>query len=126
VNILELGVLLICGVVGWLVVSWVINLLRQQRSPPVVIAGESPRPPPGAASSRGPSVAELAESWSEILKVRADAGLEEIETAYHQRLAECDRLRLALEDAAGQEQAQQRRATLEDAYNFIRSVRARG
>jgi hypothetical protein len=123
VSILEIGVLIVSGVVGWLVVSWVINLVRQQRAPPLVISGDAPAP---AASSRGPSLAELAHSWSVILKVREDAGLQEIESAYHERLAECDRLRFAPDGASAERgQAELRRASIEDAYNFIRSVRAR-
>jgi hypothetical protein len=126
VNILEIGVLIACAVIGWLVVSWVINLVRQQRSPPVVISDDARVPAPAVASSPGLSVAELAQSWPVILKVRDDAGLEEIESAYHQRLAECDRVRFAPDGASGErQQAEQRRASIEDAYNFIRSVKSR-
>lgn len=125
-NIPELAVLLVCAVIGWLVVSWVINLVRQQRSPPLVIAGDTRAGAAAPAGSRRPSVAELAAGWSGILKVRADAGLEEIETAYHERLAECDRVRFAPEGASGERQeAEQRRAAIEDAYTFIRGARAR-
>ena len=116
-NILDLGVLAVCGVVGWLVVSWVINLVRQQRSPPLVISDSARKPETGTGTSRGPSVAELARSWSAILGVREDASLEEIESAYHARLAECDH-------GAGQE-AGERRTRIEDAYNFIRTARTR-
>lgn len=124
-NLLEIGVLIGCAVIGWLVVSWVINLVRQQRSPPVAIAADA-RAPAAVSSSRGLSVAELAHSWPVILKVRDDAGLEEIESAYHERLAECDRVRFAPESAgAERQQAEQRRASIEDAYNFIRSIKAR-
>ena len=125
-SILDLGVLAVCALVGWLLVSWVINLVRQQRSPPLVISDSARNPEAGGGGARGPSVAELAQSWSVILGVRQDAGLDEIESAYHERLAECDRVRFAPETPGGaRQEAEQRRARIEDAYNFIRAARAR-
>lgn len=125
-SLLDIGVLAACGVVGWFVVSWVINLVRQQRSPPLVISDSARKAEAATGSSRGPSVAELAQSWSSILGVREGAGLDEIESAYHERLAECDQVRFAPETTGGaRQEAEQRRANIEDAYNFIRTARTR-
>lgn len=121
---LEIGVLVVCAVVGWFGVSWVINLVRQQRAPPMILHEQSSQAPPQEERARGASLADLAQTWHTLLEVREDASVEEIETAYHQRVAEFDAARFA--EGVGtlaRQEAERQRAAVEEAYNFIRTIR---
>ena len=109
---------LVAGVVGFALVSWLLTLMRQQKAPPVAIA--SAPPPTGSRLS----VASLGEQWHRLLGVAREATPEEIEAAYHARLAECDRVRFAAgAGEADKEAARQRRADVQEAYEFIRPLR---
>jgi preprotein translocase subunit Sec63 len=123
-SVVEIGTLLACALVGWLVVSWVITLVRQQREPPVIGLPESRQLPVEDAGSRRPSLREIAETWPAVLRVRADASVEEINRAYHERLAECDAVRFS-KDVGNSErrEAEEQRLRIDEAYNFIRTSR---
>jgi hypothetical protein len=123
-SVVEIGTLLACALVGWLAVSWVITLVRQQREPPVIALPESRQLPVEDASSRRPSLREIAETWPALLRVRPDASVEEINTAYHERIAECDVVRFS-KDVGNSErrEAEEQRLRIDEAYNFIRTSR---
>jgi hypothetical protein len=126
VGIVELVILLAGGLVGWLAVSWVITIVRQQRAPPFVILPKSPQSALETAGSKSPSLAELGDTWHTLLQVRADASVEEIEAAYHERIAECDRTRFAQNvGVMDRQDAERRRSKIDEAYAFIRTVRGR-
>jgi hypothetical protein len=101
------------GLIGFGLVSWVINVVRQQRAPPVVLGtgarAQPSLPPPQLPRSRL-SLAELASRWHVILGVPPEAGSAQIEAAYRQRAAESGR------DPAA-------RSDIEEAYQFIRTLR---
>ena len=123
-SIVDIGILVGAALVGWFAVSLVINVVRQQRQPPVILHGESLRVPSEDARVRGPSLRELAETWHTVLRVRSDASVAEIETAYHQRIAECDAVRYAKTSGSEQRQeAERQRFMTDEAYNFIRTSR---
>jgi len=107
---IEIGVLLACALVGWFAVSWVITVVRQQREPPLILHGDSQQA--GSEEVKAPSLRELAETWHTVLRVRNDAGVDEIEAAYHRRIAECER-----------REAERERLRIDEAYNFIRTSR---
>lgn len=120
----ELAILLGGGVVGWLAVSWVITIVRQQRAPSVIVLPESRPSPSEAARSKDPSLSQLADTWHTLLRVGADASVGEIEAAYHERIAECDRIRFARDAAdAERKEAEQNRSNIEEAYAFIRTIK---
>jgi hypothetical protein len=53
----DIGILALCGLVGWAVVSWIFSVVQQQKRPPLDLTGGSPPsrdrlrglPPPDAA-----------------------------------------------------------------------------
>jgi hypothetical protein len=130
VNLSDLGILALCALVGWAIVSWIISVVQQQKRPPLDLTGGSPPPrdslrelpSPGAArdstappvpppvpgafgdsgvrNSRALSLAEISARWSSILGVRESASAQEIEAAYHAGLAECDRIRFSPGESA--------------------------
>ena len=117
-------VLIAAALVGWFAVSFVINVVRQQRQPPVILHGESLQGVPAAARVKGPSLREIAATWHTVLRVRNDASVEEIEAAYHRRIAECDAVRYSNSSASDERQeAERQRFTIDEAYNFIRTSR---
>lgn len=117
------------ALLGWGVVSWIINVVRQQRAPPVPMGRQShpaaapasapvPVPAPAPETPRGRlSLAELGGTWHVILGVSPDASLAQIEAAYRERVAECERN--APTGGAGATQ----RSRLDEAYEFIRTLR---
>ncbi|TLY75955.1 MAG: hypothetical protein E6K43_03880 [Gammaproteobacteria bacterium] len=109
------------GLVGWGLVSWLITVIRQQKAPPVEMHQGTPPPASGRALL---SVAELGNSWHAILGVAADASWAEIDTAYHERLAECERTQLSSTGTASDKQrADFRRAQVNEAFEFIRPLK---
>lgn len=45
-SLTDLAIVVLCGVIGWCIVSWIISLVRQQKRPPLDLsAGDKPRPP---------------------------------------------------------------------------------
>jgi hypothetical protein len=121
-NITDLGVAVVAGVVGFGVIWGLFSLIRQQRAAPVEMLEPEPKAP--AESRARLSLAELGSSWHVILGVSAQASPDEIEAGYHARLAECDRIRFAAnESAAARQDAETRRAQVCDAYEFIRQAR---
>jgi hypothetical protein len=124
-SIVDVGILVAGALLGWLAVSFVITVVRQQREPPVVLQGGSTRSPAEEAGTRRVSLRQLAETWHTVLGVQSDASLEQIEAAYHQRIAECERAG-ASQPTAGvgkEEGAEQQRFLIEEAYGFIRTSR---
>lgn len=123
-SIVDIGVLLLGALGGWFVVSLVITLVRQQREPPVILHHESHEMPSEDARVKRPSLGEIAATWHSALRVRTDASVDEIETAYHQRIAECDAVRFSKSAGSNERQeAERQRIMLDEAYNFIRTSR---
>jgi len=130
------------GVIGWLVVSYLLDKAKSKRpdapqdspaardtssgasrEPPLPIAhDQSPRAPghvlvPTSVrdipGSHGPaSLDEIGRTWHTILGVSSEAGAEEIERAYYARLAECDRGRLAADTSSEVRQSLERQRAL--------------
>lgn len=121
-TVVDALVLLVCGLVGWALVSWLIGLVQQQRAPPFPIGVP---PPASARALPAPSaIADMAASWRTILEVGEHATAQEIDTAYQRRLAECDREAFAAPTGtAAHREAEARRARIVAAYEFSRSVR---
>jgi hypothetical protein len=114
-------VAIIAGVAGFALVSWLLSLVRQQQAPPVAIEHS----PAATSAGRGRlTLAALGAQWQQLLGVAPEATAAQIQAAYHARLAECDAARFAA-GASEEEKAQalQRRADVEDAYEFIRPLR---
>src|SRR6185312_2319622 len=44
VTMSDLGILALCALVGWAVVSWIISVVQQQKRPPLDLTGGSPPP----------------------------------------------------------------------------------
>lgn len=123
-SIVDIGILLAAALLGWFAVSLVINVVRQQRQPPVILHGGSLQVPSGDARVKGPSLREIAETWHTVLRVRNDASVEEIEAAYHQRIVECDAARHSKSAGSDERQAAERqRLMIDEAYSFIRTSR---
>jgi hypothetical protein len=121
-NATDLAVGLGAAVVGFGIIWGVFALIRQQRAPPVEMFNIEPK---SSVDSRGRvNLAELGATWHVILGVHAGATSDEIEAAYHARLAECDRIRFSSSESAGEKQnAEVRRAQVNEAYEFIRSIK---
>jgi hypothetical protein len=102
--------------IGWGLVSWIIAMVRQQRAPPVPMGPEIRSTPTPAAAPHGRiSLAELGRTWHLILGVREDASLAQVEAAYRERVAECER-----GGAAGDATAAAR-SRLDEALEFVRT-----
>jgi hypothetical protein len=108
VSVVDVAIIAVSGLVGWGLVWGLITVIHQQKKPPY--------DPHAAGRTGGPSLAELGEQWHRILEVPLDASLEQIESAYQARLAECDRLT----DSVA---AQKRRSDVVAAFEFIRASR---
>ena len=93
--------------IGWGLVSWIIAMVRQQRAPPVPMGAEAPQ---GRIS-----LAELGRTWHLILGVREDASLAQVEAAYRERVAECER------GAAAGDATATARSRLDEALEFVRT-----
>jgi hypothetical protein len=135
-------VVIVMGVVGWLVVSFLLNRSKppqegdDQSAPPRPDAFTprlpAPAPVPAAVgvdtdagdASEWLSLDEIGRSWHLILAVSSDAPAGEIESAYHAKLAECDRVRFSADATPGSRKlAEQQRARINQAYEFIRPSR---
>src|SRR6266446_266287 len=110
------------GLVGWGVVSWLFTVIRQQRAPPVQM-DQDPRAE-SHEESRRLSLADVSSTWHTILAVALDAGAEDIERAYHARIAECDRIRFSpTASPEDKKLAESRRAQIDQAFGFIRPLK---
>jgi hypothetical protein len=104
--------------IGWGLVSWIIGVVRQQRAPPVPMGAQIRAAPTAAAAPHGRvSLAEPGGTWHLILGVREDASLGEIEAAYRDRVAECER------GAAAGDATLAARSRLDEAFEFVRTLR---
>ena len=43
-SLTDLGIVILCGVIGWCIVSWIISIVKQQKQPPLDLSGDSRRP----------------------------------------------------------------------------------
>jgi len=121
---MNIAILLVGALVGWFAVSLVITLVRQQRAPPVILHSESHEVLSEDARVKGPSLREIAATWHSTLHIRSDSSVDEIEAAYHQRIAECDAVRFSKSAGSNERQeAERQRVILDEAYNFIRTSR---
>jgi hypothetical protein len=110
--------------IGWGLVSWIITVVRQQRAPPVPMGMQKSAAPPATAPAAAPperriSLAELGSTWHVILGVPEDASLLEIEAAYRERVAACER------GTAERGATFAERPRLDEAFEFIRTLRQR-
>ena len=129
-------VVIVMAVVGWLIVSYVLKRLKPSQSgderpmpaPPERSTPQLPAPasPPGTGAQPGlHSLEEIGRSWHAILEVSSDASAAQIESAYHAKLADCDRMRFAADATPEATRlAEERRAQICQAYEFIRPLRA--
>ena len=117
-------VVLVGGIIGWGLVSLVSHLIRQQKQQPVEMYGGVSTPSiPTAPDAR--AEAKIDSSWHEILNVPEQASAREIEDAYHLKIADCDRIRFSTtESPEARRNAETRRAQVNDAYGYIRPLRA--
>lgn len=123
-GLLEVGILLAGGLAGWLAVSWVITVVRQQREAPVIVLPESRETQAKDAISKPVSLREVADTWHTLLQVRPDASVEEIKAAYCARITECDQVRFSKNRGnAERQEAERQRLRIDEAYNFIRTSR---
>jgi hypothetical protein len=122
-SIVDWGIVTACALAGWGIVSWLFNVVRQQKAPPIEMHQQAERP---ATTSSSLSLIELGKRWHEILRVAADADSREIERAYHERLAECDVARFSPTASTEEKQtAETQRARVNQAFEFIRPLRPR-
>ncbi len=121
-SITDLAIALGAGVVGFGIIWGLFNLIRQQKAPPLDVYRTEASPRVDRADKL--SVADLGTRWSAILGVSATASAAEIEAAYHACVAECDAVRFSSSASSGDRQAaESRRAQINDAYEFIRTVK---
>jgi hypothetical protein len=45
-SLTDLGIVVLCAVIGWGVVSWIISVVQQQKAPPLDLSGGTPPRPP--------------------------------------------------------------------------------
>lgn len=116
-------VVVVGGLVGWGLVSLLAHLVRQQRRPPADLYGGLPKGPDPVVRDTL-SVAEIGNTWHEILAVPESASAQEIDAAFHLRIAECDQIRFS-PTATPEEQrvAVLKRSRTNTAYEFIRPLR---
>lgn len=121
-NPTDLAVAAVAGVVGFGIIWGIFSLIRQQRAAPVDMLKVEPK---SSVEGRDKlSLVELGRTWHVILGISAEATAEEIESGYQARLAECDRIRFSATAGALEKQnAETRRAQINEAYEFIRQVR---
>jgi hypothetical protein len=121
-NPTDLAIAAVAAVVGFGVIWGIFGLIKQQRAAPLDMFKVEPR---SSVEGRGQlSLVELGRTWHVVLGVSAEATAEEIESGYHARLAECDRIRFSATASAVEKQdAETRRARVNEAYEFIRQAR---
>jgi hypothetical protein len=120
-SVIDWAIVVVAALVGWGIVSGIVTVVRQQRSPPY-----QPEPPPATAGppASGLSVAEMGERWNEILGTSQDASPAEIEAAFQAGIAACDRIRDSAEATTAEHSAAEtRRVQIGAAYEFIRPLR---
>jgi hypothetical protein len=121
-SLTDLAIVVVAGLVGFGLVSWVINVVRQQRAPPVEMSTGEPAAAPAPRTTA--SLAELGRTWQRTLGVSEEAGREEIEAAYRRIVAECDRVSSSPEASPGDRlRAAQRHAAASEAFEFVRTLR---
>jgi len=121
-NVPELAVAIGAAVVGFGVIWGLFGLIRQQRAAPVEMFKVASKPSGESPSKL--SVSELGKTWHVVLGVDPGATSDEIEVAYHARLAAYDRTRFSSTASPSEKQdAESRRAQISEAYEFIRSIR---
>ncbi len=110
------------ALVGFGVVSWILTVIEQQKRPPVAMDTHTalmPVPDPSQSSPAG-----VSDNWHMILGVSAEATAVQIESAYHARIAECDRVRFDSKASTSDRQsAEARRAEVCNAFEFIRPLK---
>lgn len=112
------------GLLGFGIIWGLFALVRQQKAPPLEIFKTQAGPDSPARGAAKLNLAELGQRWHQILGVTPAATPAEIEAGYRARLAECDRVRMSPDAGAPAKQgAEERRAQVNDAYEFIRQVR---
>lgn len=118
----DLAVGFSAAVVGFGIIWGVFGLIRQQKAAPLEMFKVEPKTSVG---NRGKvSLAELGRTWHVTLGVDAAGTPDEIEAAYHARLAECDRIRFSpAESAVEKQNAEVRRTQVNEAYEFIRRIK---
>jgi hypothetical protein len=121
-NPTDLAIAAVAGVVGFGIIWGIFGLIKQQRAAPVDMFKVEPK---SSVEDRDKlSLVELGRTWHAILGVSAEATSEEIESGYHARLAECDRIRFSATGSSLEKQdAETRRARVNEAYEFIRQVK---
>jgi hypothetical protein len=45
-SLTDLGIVVLCAVIGWGIVSWIISVVQQQKAPPLDLSGGAPPGPP--------------------------------------------------------------------------------
>jgi hypothetical protein len=112
------------ALLGFGIVWWLVNVVRQQKAPPIELHQAAPLVP-REGSRALLSVADLGNNWHTILGVPVDASSAQIEDAYHARIAECDRIRFGQSESLADKQgAESRRAQVNDAFEFIRPLKS--
>lgn len=43
-SLTDLGIVMLCAVLGWGIVSWIISVVQQQKAPPLDLSGGAPPP----------------------------------------------------------------------------------
>jgi hypothetical protein len=62
-SLTDLGIVALCAVIGWGIVSWIISVVQQQKAPPLDLsAGAPPRSAAGGADSSPPPAARRVDS----------------------------------------------------------------
>ena len=132
-TLIDFGVVVVGGLIGWAIVSWIVSIVRQQKQPPVDLTrtNRSPldlvhdAPTLATREPRALSLADVSQTWSAILGVPDSATAQDIETAYHARLAECDEIRFSSSaPAEAKASAQARRSKITQAFEFIRPLKS--
>ena len=122
-NATELVAVIGGGLAGFGVISWILTAIQQQKRPPLSMDTQT-------TLSRLPAAAEplpgnVHDRWHTILGVPAEATAAEIESAYHARIAECDRVRFDSRASASDKQlAEARRAEINNAFEVIRPLKS--
>jgi len=50
-SLTDLGIVVLCAVLGWGIVSWIISVVQQQKAPPLDLSGGAPPPRLPASSA---------------------------------------------------------------------------
>ena len=122
-NATELVAVIGSGLVGFGVVSWILTVIQQQKRPPLSM--DTRTTPSRLLAAAEPLPGDVHDRCHTILGVSAEASAAEIESAYHARIAECDRVRFDSRASASDKQlAEARRAEVSNAFEFIRPLKS--